>query len=211
MSIELLTRAAYVSAELQHDFEPFFYVLFFVCCLQDGPHGSMRSDLQIMDSDLGNWLSNDMRAVGRAKKDVMLVQRKDIFANFMDEHVHSYFEDLKPVLWELRMAVVREDPPTYHDEIIQILRTHLDVQLGKDRAQDHPHEDPADLDDILHDHDEANDLDIIETESGDFTGVASPELNEDVHEPGETSGTQTGAATGSSGGADAGPSQQVGE
>ncbi|KAI5832684.1 hypothetical protein K523DRAFT_234680 [Schizophyllum commune Tattone D] len=189
MSIELLTRAAYVYAELQHDFEPFFYVLFFVCCLQDGPHGSMRSDLNIMESDLGAWLSNDMKAVGRAKKDVMLIQRKDIFANFMDEHVHSYFEELKPVLWELRMAVVREDPPTNHQEIIQILRTHLDVQIAKDFAQEEPGDsyDGAD-------------------ESGDLADIAIPETNENVREPGEIS-----AATGASGSAEAGPSQQVGE
>ncbi|KAL1717186.1 hypothetical protein EV715DRAFT_203751 [Schizophyllum commune] len=189
MSIELLTRAAYVYAELQHDFEPFFYVLFFVCCLQDGPHGSMRSDINIMESDLGAWLSNDMKAVGRAKKDVMLIQRRDIFANFMDEHVHSYFEELKPVLWELRMAVVREDPPTNHQEIIQILRTHLDVQIAKDSAQEEPGDsyDGAD-------------------ESGDLADIAAPEPNENVREPGETSTT-----TGASGSAEAGSSQQVGE
>ncbi|KAL1671693.1 hypothetical protein EV122DRAFT_284687 [Schizophyllum commune] len=138
MACDLLTREKYVLPTAYYDLESFLYVLIWTCTVYDGPDGQIRKDkFDLMNSELGTWLSGDKVAVGSAKEKVMGIKpkRTDLFINFLDEVISPYFEDFKLLIWQLRMVIMREEPRPAHQEVLDILRLHLDSQLAAEEAR----------------------------------------------------------------------------
>ncbi|KAL1688568.1 hypothetical protein GGG16DRAFT_59652 [Schizophyllum commune] len=145
MACDLLTCEKYLLPEPHHDLESFLYVLIWTCTVYDGPEGQIRhkDKFDLMKSRLGRWLSDDMEAVGFAKDRVMGIrpEKTDLFVTFLDEVISPYFEDFKLLIVQLRMVVMRTDPRPTHQEVLDILRPHLDSQLAAEeekRAQEAP-------------------------------------------------------------------------
>ncbi|KAL1729882.1 hypothetical protein EV714DRAFT_273210 [Schizophyllum commune] len=135
MAGEILLFPHLVALEPRHDLESFVHVLIWTCALHEGPNNRIRADgFDITKTPLNKWLSTDLEIVGAAKDAVMMIrpEKRDPFRNFLDQVIHPYFDDFKEIIWDLRMAVMRQDSTVTHQEVIDILRRHLDVLLANE-------------------------------------------------------------------------------
>ncbi|KAL1671042.1 hypothetical protein EV122DRAFT_227186 [Schizophyllum commune] len=185
MSCGFLTRHEYRDPTVADDLESFFYVLLWPCVLQEGPNGKLRTDdFNLMAKEMGKWLSSDLRVVGCLKKDIMQIQpgEPDIFRNFLDDHVHPHFADMKGCLCELRSVVMRRDPPPSHQDVIDVLRRHLRARLPSGDSDSPHHPIPSsDKDDTLRfaiDSAKPSNSDVAQPETAEQEYVATEPTDE---------------------------------
>ncbi|KAL1688565.1 hypothetical protein GGG16DRAFT_59661 [Schizophyllum commune] len=135
MAGEILLYPHLIAHEPRHDLESFVHVLIWTCALHEGPNNSVRADgFDITKTPLNKWLSTDLEIVGAAKDAVMMIrpEGRDPFRNFLDQVIHPYFDDFKEIIWDLREAIMRPSPVVTHQEVIVILRRHLDTLLANE-------------------------------------------------------------------------------
>ncbi|EPQ61234.1 hypothetical protein GLOTRDRAFT_109367 [Gloeophyllum trabeum ATCC 11539] len=133
MALDLLWGGGGVSHRPEWDLESFFYVLFWICVLYDGPRNSERR-ISFKQTPLYHWTEGSFEEVAQNKSSV---DSDKGWPNTL-VRVSPYFEDLKPCLDRWRYILFKKGSPATHDEVVRILQETHDALEEEETPENAP-------------------------------------------------------------------------
>lgn len=132
MAFQLLSKASPPLHTFAHDLQSFLWVILRICHKFAGPdqtsrmrHGQMPWELH---RDWYNWDQVDsypLRLVAARKSSIM--ENPSVFEVFLKETFSAYFEDFKPLVRELRVAIIDQEEKLSHAVVLSIIRRYKEV------------------------------------------------------------------------------------